>query len=380
MKPLVITHVLSSFALGGQERVAVDLAGSQVKQGHRVHAISLAPLPHGLLAKDFEARGVTLHGVPKGRGVDPTLIARLFQLFRRERVDVVHTHNPQPLFYGATAGRLARCAVVHTKHGVNPDRGRKLWLRRFGGRLAHAYVAVSESTARVARDNAEAPLSRLHTVANGVELSGFGPDEGARAAVRAELGIPNDAFVFGTIGRMRVEKDHVLLLRAARPLLGERVRVVIVGDGDEMANVRAEANGSPFIVLPGTRRDVARVNASFDAFVLSSRSEGLPLALVEAMATGLPIVSTDVGGTKEVLAGTGLMVPSRDEQALREAMRTLLEKPDVARDLAARARVRARHYDAARMAAEYLAIYRSVLGLPEETRASALDHDQLPLA
>ena len=134
MRPLAIAHVLSSFALGGQERVAVDLAGTQAAEGHRVHAISLAPPPDGVLAEEFARRGVVLHTVPKGEGVDPTLIARLARLFRRERVEIVHTHNPQPLFYGALAGRLAGCTVVHTKHGVNPERGRKLWMRRLGGR------------------------------------------------------------------------------------------------------------------------------------------------------------------------------------------------------------------------------------------------------
>lgn len=372
MRSLSIAHVLSSFELGGQERVAVDLAASQVKKGHRVHAISLAPKPDGVLARDFEARGVTIHTVPKGAGVDPTLIVRLAALFRREHVEVVHTHNPQPLFYGATAGRICRCAVVHTKHGVNPARGRKLWLRRFGGHLAHAYVAVSEATAAVARDNRECPPGRLHTIANGIELDGFGVD--ARAPVREELGLPRDAFVFGTIGRMSPEKDHALLVRAALPLLGPSVRLVIVGDGSEMANVREAAAASPFILLAGVRRDVARLLSAFDAFVLSSRSEGLPLALVEAMASGLPIVSTDVGGTKEVLAGSGLIVPPRDEERLREAMRTLQTDREESADLGARARARSAHYDARRMGDEYLALYARALG------ASALDDDQSALA
>lgn len=361
MRSLAIAHVLSSFALGGQERVAVDLAGSQVKKGHRVHAISLAPKPDGLLAADFEKRGVVLHTVTKGGGVDPTLVVRLAALFRRERIDVVHTHNPQPLFYGATAARLARRAIVHTKHGVNPAIGRKLWLRRFGGHLAHAYVAVSDATAEVARRNHECPPSRLHTIANGIELEGFGRDAVARAAVREELGIPADAFVFGTIGRMSPEKDHALLVRAALPLLGSNVRLVVVGDGSEMKSVRDTAASSPFVLLPGVRRDVARLLASFDAFVLSSRSEGLPLALVEAMASGLPIVSTDVGGTKEVLAGTGIVIPSHDEGALREAMRTVQNDREKAADLAARARARSAHYDAGRMGDEYLALYERVL-------------------
>lgn len=360
MRPLAIAHVLSSFALGGQERVALDLAGSQVDEGHRVHAISLAPLPDGLLRDEFARRGVVVHTVSKGRGVDPTVVARLAMLFRRERVEIVHTHNPQPLFYGALAGRLAGATVVHTKHGVNPARGRQLWLRRLGGRLAHAYVAVSGATARVARDNAECPAARLRTIANGVALEGFGANAEARRAVREELGIPAAAFVFGTVGRMSPEKDHTLLVRAARPLLSEATQLVIVGDGSEASRVRDEARGSPWIHLPGSRNDVSRLLASFDAFVLSSRSEGLPLALVEAMASGLPIVATDVGGVREVLDAAGMVVPSRDERALAEAMRSI--RGGGAQDLGARARVRAKQFDARRMNDEYLALYTQLLG------------------
>ncbi len=359
MTPLTIAHVLSSFSLGGQERVALDLAATQVVEGHRVHAVSLAPPPDGPLRDEFARRGVTVHTVPKGRGVDPTLVARLSLLFRRERVEIVHTHNPQPLFYGALAGRLAGSTVVHTKHGVNPARGRQLWLRRLGGRLAHAYVAVSGATARVAADNAECPPARLHTIANGVALEGFGANADARREVRAELGIPETAFVFGTVGRMSPEKDHALFIRAARPLLSEGTHAVIVGDGSEASRVRDEARGSPFIHLPGSRSDVARLLASFDAFVLSSRSEGLPLALVEAMATGLPIVATDVGGVREVLDDAGVVVPARDEQALADAMRSLR---DGAGELGARARVRASQFDARRMNDAYLSLYTHLRG------------------
>ncbi len=136
--------------MGGQERVALDLAGAQVRRGHEVSAVSLAPLPHGVLADEFRARGITLHSVPKGASFDLRTVARLARWLRSSRIDVVHTHNPQPLAYGAPAGRLARAVVVHTKHGVNPERGRKLWLRRFGGHLADAYVAVSDATGRFA--------------------------------------------------------------------------------------------------------------------------------------------------------------------------------------------------------------------------------------
>lgn len=363
---LRIAHVLSSFGMGGQERVALELAGAQVRSGHAVAAVSLAAAPHGVLADAFRARGVAVHGVPKGRAFDPTVIARLARLLRHEGIDVVHTHNPQPLAYGAPAGRLAGAVVVHTKHGINPDRGRRLWLRRLGGHLAHAYVAVSDATADTARQNRECPPSRLHVVANGVDLEAFAPEPGARREVRRELELPEDAWVLGTIGRVSPEKDHAMLVRAAGPLLGPRVRLVIVGDGAELARVRSAAEAfAPWVVLPGLRRDVPRVLAALDTFVLSSQSEGLPLALLEAMAAGLPIVATDVGGVGEVVqhGAAARLVPSGDEAALRAALASLLASPEEAARLGERAREGAERYSAARAANAYLALYTAALAI-----------------
>ena len=361
---LRIAHLLSSFAMGGQERVALDLAAAQVRRGHEVSAISLAPLPHGVLAGELVARGVTLHSVPKGPAFDVGTIARLRRLLRACHIDILHTHNPQPLAYGAPAGRLARVAVVHTKHGVNPDRGRRLWLRRMGGHLVHAYVAVSQATAEVAARDRECPPGRLSVIPNGVDLDAYRPDLDARREIRAALEVPPEAWLFGTVGRVSVEKDHALLVRAVGPLLGPRVRLVIAGDGAELANVRAEASAyAPWIVLTGVRHDIPRVLASLDAFVLSSRSEGLPLALLEAMATGLPVVATNVGGVPEVLAdgSAGILVSPRDERALRHSLGALMLDPAAAVALGARGRERARHYDAAGVVDRYMSLYGRLL-------------------
>lgn len=343
--------------------MASELAAAQVRRGDLVHAVSLASLPHGPLSAQLRAHGVRVHALPKGPSFDTRLVARLVELLRAEEVDVVHTHNPQPLAYGSIAGRLARRAVVHTKHGVNPERGRRLWLRRFGGHLVHAYVAVSDATAEVARRNRECRPERLRVIANGVDLEAYRQDDAARLEVRSELGIPHDSWVFGTVGRVSLEKDHAHLVRAAGPLLGPRVRLVIAGDGAEMPKVREEATRyAPWVVLTGMRGDVPRVLASFDAFVLSSRSEGLPLALLEAMASALPVVATDVGGVAEVVmhGRAGVLVAPRDEAALCRALRELMADPAGARALGGRGLARARHYDAASVALRYTALYESI--------------------
>ena len=144
--PMVIAHVLSSFDLGGQERVALDLARLQRKEGHTVLAVSLSPLPEGPGAEAFRGAGISATTIEKRQRLDPYLPFRLAAYLRREHVSVVHTHNPHALIYGAPAGRLASAVVIHSKHGLNPDRPRRLWLRRVAARFADAYVAVTPAT------------------------------------------------------------------------------------------------------------------------------------------------------------------------------------------------------------------------------------------
>jgi glycosyltransferase involved in cell wall biosynthesis len=360
-----IAHVLSSFGLGGQERMAVDLARAQRASGHEVMAVSLAPPPEGPLAETFLEAGVKALTVAKRSGFDFTLPFRLGQLFSREGVDVVHTHNPQPLIYGAPAGKLAGAALIHTKHGRNPDTLRRRLIRRAAAELVDAYVAVSPSTAAVARENRDCDGARLHVIANGVDVTAFTLGAGVRCAVRGELGIPRNAWVVGTIGRLAPEKDQAALVRAMAPLLDEKHRLVIVGDGAERVAlselVRSLERGR-YVHLTGMRSDPARLLASFDVFALSSCTEGLPLVLLEAMAAGLPVVSTDVGGIGDVIEHerTGFLVPRTSMTRFADELLRLYRNPDLARKVGMSARLAVKNaYSRERMASDYAALYAS---------------------
>ncbi len=373
-----IVHVLSSFGLGGQERMAVDLARAQRASGHRVMAVSLAPPPEGPLAETFLEAGVKALTVAKRPGFDVTLPIRLGQLFVREGVEVVHTHNPQPLIYGAPAGRLAGAALIHTKHGRNPDSLRRRLLRRAAAQLVDAYVAVSPSTAAVARENHDCDEARLHVIANGIDVTAFTLGAGVRRGVRDELGIPRDAWVVGTIGRLAPEKDQAALVQAMAPLLDEKRRLVIVGDGAERMALEKLVHGlerGRFVHLTGVRRDPARLLAAFDVFALSSCTEGLPLVLLEAMAAGLPVVSTDVGGIGDVVQHerTGFLVPRTDMARFADELRRLYRDPDLARRIGMTARHAVRHaYSLERMASDYAALYASARAPLLQELATAL--------
>ena len=187
-------------------------------------------------------------------------------------------------------------------------------------------------------------------IPNGIDTTSFTPRPDSRRDSRRELGLPEDAWVVGTVGRLAPEKDQALLVKAMAPLLGERRRLVIVGEGperDALSAVIQEAHAESYVRLTGARSDVARLLSAFDAFALPSRTEGLPLVLLEAMASELPVVATSVGGIPDLVVPgvTGLLVPPSDVAAMRAALLSLAESPALAHKLggAARQRVLALH-------------------------------------
>jgi glycosyltransferase involved in cell wall biosynthesis len=364
---MIIAHVLSSFGLGGQERVALDLARHQRRAGHRVVAISLATPPDGPVAEEFRDGGVFTETIAKGSGVDASLPVRLAGFLREESVEVVHTHNPHALIYGAPAAQLARAAIVHTKHGANPDLARRRWLRRIASALADACVAVTPALAALAEENQECDPALLHVIPNGIDTARFQPNADARKRLRAELGIPEDAWVAGTVGRLAAEKNQGLLVDAMAALLDERRHLLIVGDGPEREPLRKRVEStlrSEYVHLLGARSDVAELLSALDVLVMSSTTEGLPLVVLEAMATGLPVVSTAVGGIPDVVEDgvTGFLYPTGDKAALTKALVRLFGAQDLGRRLgvAGRRVVEASH-SLEHMAGSYQALYENVI-------------------
>lgn len=364
---LCVAHVLSSLGMGGQERIALDLATGQAALGHDVVVVSLARPPGGPLAEEFRARGIAILHTPKQRRVDPGTLFRLFSLFRKRPVDVVHTHNPQPLIYASPAARAAGASLVHTKHGMNLASARQMRVRRLSASLADAFIAVSDHTAAVALDARECSQARLHVIPNGIDLSRFGPAPAARAAIRAELGVPRPAHLVGTVGRLSAEKAHRAFLRTVEPLLSEDFHVAIAGDGPEagaLAELARSLSRPASLHLLGPRQDVPNLLAAFDSFALCSAREGLPLVLPEAMACALPVVSTAVGGIPRVVedGDTGYLVEPGDEAGFRRRLAELAALPELARRLGTRGRERAlAEFSAEAMLDRYMHIYRTAL-------------------
>ncbi|HEY2512866.1 MAG TPA: glycosyltransferase [Polyangiaceae bacterium] len=325
-----IVHVVLQVRVGGQERFILNLSRELIARGHRVSVVSMTE--GGDLRPAFGA--IPIHDVPqKGPGGMLGLYGRLTRSLRALRPDVVHTHNPPPLLYAAPAARAALVRrVVHTKHGANPYYSPKtLALARVATQTLSAFVSVSEGTADAARLRERPARRRAHVIPNGVPLDQFGSDPSARARARGELGIPADAVVVGSVGRLAMEKDYPFLVRAVAPLLDEGTHLMLVGEGEDRPNVEAAiAQHVPlerrrFVHLTGGRSDVPDMLAAMDLFCLSSKTEGLPLVIPEAMASWLPIVATAVGGLPSIVPReVGRLVPHGDTDGLRASISELV--------------------------------------------------------
>jgi glycosyltransferase involved in cell wall biosynthesis len=337
------------------------------------------PYADGLVAEDI--RHVPL--ADSTRSMNPLADLRsavaLWRILRRERPDVLHTHNPKPGLYGRVVGRLAGVPiVVNTCHGLyftETDH----WLKRtmllalegIAARFSDAELVQSEEDLRRLTRSHAYPRRHTRLLGNGVDLRRFRPglltpDE--RAKLRAgELGARDDQIVVGMVGRQVAEKGLLELFEAARRL-GDRYVVVVIGPDDpdkpdalDRATVHAAVeHGVRFL---GMRDDVDRLYGAMDLFVLPSWREGFPRAAMEASASGLPVVATDVRGCRQVVDDgvTGLLVPVRDGAALARAIESLGDDADRRRRMGEAAVARAHaEFDEQRVVDIVLDTYRDI--------------------
>jgi glycosyltransferase involved in cell wall biosynthesis len=299
------------------------------------------------------AQGIPVHQLGRGR-FDPRILSDLLALVRARAVRVLHVHGYAAADFGRLAARITGCKLVLHEHFADPAMPsyQALADRMLGG-YTDAAIAVSGSTREFLVRERFVPRERVRLIWNGAPLDEFAPVSRERAlAARASLGLPPDAVVFGTIGRLSTQKGHAFLLEAARQVLTQQpaARLLVVGDGDRMASLREQAQAlgiAERTVFAGHRADVPDMLGALDVFCISSLYEGTPLALFEAMAAGKAIVSTAVDGCREVLreGETGLLVPPSDAPALATALARVVSDAGLRAALGDRARAASRQYD-----------------------------------
>lgn len=370
MTPRTVLHVAETAGWAGGEAYLLKLAQRLDRARFRLAVVVPEP---GVLVTRLEALGVPTFRVPlTARLVDPGALGALVALFRRERPAVVQSHGARSNVYTKVAGRLAGVprviATVHNSlfdYDVGSLRTRLyVGAERLTSPLAHRVVAVSRAVARDLVMRYRFPAEKVVTIQNGIDADAVAPRR-SRAEVVAELGVKPDDRLIGIAARMTRQKGHDVLLEALRLLAPRvpRLRCVLIGDGPLEADVRRHAAAlgvADRCVFTGARADVPDLLAALDVVVLSSRSEGLPFVLLEAMAVGRPVVATAVGGNAEAVEDcvTGLLVPSENPPALAAALASLLERPEEARAMGVRGGRRVReHFGLGRMIAELEALY-----------------------
>jgi glycosyltransferase involved in cell wall biosynthesis len=350
---LRIVHVSWGLDVGGLEKLLVEFARWIERERFDLHFVSLGS--RGPLANTIAGLGWPVTALDSAEGVRPGLVLRLAGCFRKYRADVVHTHDDRPLLYGALAARLARTPVlIHTQHHgtlkyITP---RKAALAGLAARLTHRYVCVSKDSARLAVAQG-IPAGRLCTIWNGIDLTRF-----------AWSGT-NPTGPVVTVARLVAGKDLATLIQAVRLAVQEEpgFRVEIAGEGPDRPTLEqmiAEFRLEQSVRLLGEVRDIPAFLARGRFFVLPSLSEGISLTILEAMARGLAVVTTPVGGNPEVVVDgeTGLLVPVGDAAALSRALLHLRRNPEECQRLGRAGRRRVEeHFDVRRMVGRYEELY-----------------------
>jgi glycosyltransferase involved in cell wall biosynthesis len=320
-----VLHLITSFEIGGTERQAVELL--KRLDGER-YDVRLAVLRNeGPFYGEIEARFPDVPEFPLTSFYDANALKQLTRLRRlmlRDKIDILHAHDFYSSFIGAAAARLCGVRVIACqRHLKLSDRRAHKWGTRLIHRLAHRILVNSEAIRDHIIEHDSAPLGKIVVIRNGVVpvTSSTNP----REELRRELGLEAGSTLVGIVARLQAVKGHQFFIEAAARVLRSRreVHFVLVGDGPlrtEIENQAAALGITDHVHMLGDRADVSRLVGAFDLLVLASLHEGLPNAVMEAMAAGVQVVATSVGGTKELIADgvTGYLAPPSDSAALAD--------------------------------------------------------------
>lgn len=366
--PVRVMHVMFALQPGGMELGVVKIVNGLDRSRVQSSICSTVPVIGNM--KSLVSHDVPVFELRRRQGSDPKLVLNLYRLFRRERPHVVHTHSWGTLIEGLLAARLARVPlVVHGEHGTLQLRGYQRWVQRRAWSATDKVLAVSTRLAERMSAETGFPLPKIQTIRNGVDLTRFG--RMSRADAREVLGLPPGALVIGTMGRLVPVKNHASLIEATRLLRNQGLEptVIIAGEGPVRSELEAQAAAAGLIdrvKFLGHRPDPEVVMAALDVYVLPSISEGLPNTVLEAMAAGLPVVVTRVGGADELIEDgvTGMLVPPREPEALARALGMLLRDEGLRRTTGTAARARAEsEFALSGMIRRYEALYTSAAQL-----------------
>jgi sugar transferase (PEP-CTERM/EpsH1 system associated) len=369
---LRVAHVVLSLDVGGLERNVIN----QVREGQALgQEISVVCVTQpGTLASQVESLGGRLFCLDKSPGIRLDTIGRIRDLFRALKPDIVHTHQIGTLIYaGPAAASLGkvRPRVVHTEHGREPYTisARRRWLGRLAGLFVERFFCLTQDMVGELNARRIVPKSKVRIIDNGIDIDRF-RERGDPGALRRSLGISPDSPVIGSIGRLVDVKRQDVLIRAFAEVrrAAPDAHLVLVGGGpleDELKALADRLDLETCVHIVGHQAEAWKFLYIMNCFALTSRSEGMPQAVLEAAIAGLPIVATRVGGLPELIddGRTGILIEPNDPEVLTQALLAVLGDPDAARQMghAARQRVESR-FHVRRMAEVYHRHFLEILG------------------
>ena len=375
--PPLVAHIIQRLAIGGLENGLVNLVNHMPEDRYRHVIVCLAASTD--YAERIKKQNVPVIVLHQRIGHDFSVHWRLLKLLTSLRPDIVHTRNLSGLEFQAIAALAGVRGRVHGEHGrdmFDLD-GRNLKYKLFRKAIrpfVHRYTAVSNDLARWLLDGVGIKSDRVTQIYNGVDSDKFRPRLSKRDRMGPSGWLAANSFVVGTVGRMQTVKDQVTLVRAflhliqTHPEARDRLRLIMIGDGplrDDSQKLLQAASAETLAWLPGERTDIPEVMRAMDLFVLPSIAEGISNTILEAMASGLPVIATNVGGNPELVreGQTGTLVPVSDHVAMANAIQGYLCNSGRVGEhgRAARARIE-RLFNIDAMIKDYLNLYDAVLG------------------
>ena len=369
----LIAHVIHRFDVGGLENGLVNLINNIPDSTYR-HVIVTMDGFNPEFAKRLN-KNVPIYSVDKAPGKDIGVYFRLWTLFRDIKPDIVHTRNLSgieaqvPAFFAGVSSR------IHSEHGwdIHDPKGdvkKYQLIRRVIGVLIQRFIPLSSELESYLINKVGISSGKVNRICNGVSLARFMND--------GTHDVPNFPFnendiVLGCVGRLELIKGHSFLIQAFAHLLASNpsyranVRLCIVGEGSERAKLEElinEHNLTELCWLPGARADVPAIMSKFDVFILPSLAEGISNTILEAMAAGLPVVATDVGGNGDLVSNgtTGQIIASQNPEEMALAIRDYIEQPTLALSQGeAGKKLATENFSLDTMVEKYTTVYHSVL-------------------
>lgn len=381
--PPLIAHIIYALGTGGLENGLVNIINRAGTERYRHAIICLTGADE--FASRLTAPGVQIYALNKRPGHDLSVYWRMLKLLWKLRPAIIHTRNLAALEMQLIGLFVPGVRRVHGEHGrdiydLDGTNPRYRLLRRFLKPFVHRYIAVSEDLRGWLVNFIGIPESRVRQIYNGVDQEKFFP-RGSDPAELAPAGFfPENGIILGTVGRLAEVKDQASLLRALQLLVTEnsqlrgRIRLALIGDGPlfEKLKRNAEEFGVADLVwMPGDREDVPELLRMMDIFVLPSLAEGISNTVLEAMASGLPVIATRTGGNPELVddGDNGFLVPVGDSAALAKSIAKLIGDPAAIKAMGLRGGEKVRlKFNWARTVEDYLSVYDEVLGVEQDGR------------